>query len=233
MELWRYPVKSLQGERIEATTVTPEGFEGDRRLAIFDAETGFGLTARRVPELLFASARMAQGGEVEITLPDGSPAPDDEALSSWLGRPVRLRSPDQVARRRYENPVDFEEEEAWEPFEGAGGAFHDRGKARVSLVSAGSLGAWDRRRFRANVVLDEEGEDALVGWTVALGGAELEVAERLSRCVMTTRPQPGAIGRDLDVLRTLGRQRDGCLAVGAVVTRPGRVQVGDAVRPVA
>ena len=57
LELWRYPVKSLLGERLESVRVTENGFEGDRRFAIYDLETGFGLTARRVPELLFASAR--------------------------------------------------------------------------------------------------------------------------------------------------------------------------------
>ncbi len=46
---------------------------------------------------------------------------------------------------------------------------------------------------------------------------------------MTTRPQPGGIERDLDVLRTINRERDGQLAVGSVVTLPGRMAVGDEV----
>ena len=46
---------------------------------------------------------------------------------------------------------------------------------------------------------------------------------------MTTRPQPGGIERDLDVLRTINRERDGYLAVGSVVIRAGRMAVGDAV----
>jgi len=45
---------------------------------------------------------------------------------------------------------------------------------------------------------------------------------------MTVRPQPGGIARDLQVLRTIARERDTCLAVGARVTQPGRVSVGDA-----
>ena len=44
---------------------------------------------------------------------------------------------------------------------------------------------------------------------------------------MVTRPQPGGIGRDNGVLRTIHRQRDGYLAIGALVTRPGTVSVGD------
>src|SRR5687767_13641914 len=96
VEVWRFPVKSLQGERLEAVPVTSAGLEGDRRFAIFDAGTGFGLTARRVPQLLYASARLREDGGVEITLPDGSVAADDAALSAWLGRRVTLRSSDEA-----------------------------------------------------------------------------------------------------------------------------------------
>jgi hypothetical protein len=45
--------------------------------------------------------------------------------------------------------------------------------------------------------------------------------------VMTTRPQAGGVERDLDVLRTINRERGGCLAVGALVRQPGTVRVGD------
>jgi len=227
-ELWRYPVKSLQGERLETVEVTPDGLEGDRRFAIYDAETGLGLTARRKPELLFASARLLDDGQVEITLPDGSEARDDAALSAWLGRPVKLQSTDTDAARRFEDTVDFEREatSAWASFEGAPGAFHDSAQARVTLVSTATIGGWDRRRFRANVLLDGEGEDGLVGSQVFLGDAVLDVGMRIQRCVMTTRPQPGGIERDLDVLRTIARERDACLAIGALVARPGSVRVG-------
>jgi uncharacterized protein len=228
-ELWRYPVKSLQGEQLASATLTPEGVEGDRRYAIYDVETGFGLTGRRVPEMLFASARLLDGGRLEITLPDGSVAADDDALSAWLGRRVTLRSAESDAARRYENVVDFEHEPTsdWDPFDGANGAFHDSARARVTLVSTATIGAWDRRRFRSNVLLDGAGEDALVGSTVSLGETKLDVAERLGRCVMTTRAQPGGIERDLDVLRTIARERDACLAVGALVARAGTVRTGD------
>ena len=230
LELWRYPVKSLQGEQLDSVAVTDDGLEGDRRFAIYDVETGLGLTARRVPELLFASARLRDDGSVDIRLPDGSPAPDDDALSEWLGRRVTLRSLQAEAPRRYEVPVvDFEHETErdWEQFEGAPGAFHDSPRARVSLVSTATIGTWDRRRFRSNVLLDGAGEDALVGSQVTLGDAVIEVGKRIERCVMTVRAQPGGIERDLQVLRTIARERDACLAVGALVKRRGRVSVGD------
>lgn len=231
-ELWRYPVKSLQGERVDSVLIGGDGLEGDRRFAIFDVATGFGLTARRLPELLFASARLLDDDAVEITLPDGSLASDDDALSRWLGRPVELRSATAPAARRYENVIDYEREPTsdWAPFEGAPGAFHDSARTRVSLVSTATIGTWHQRRFRSNVLLDGAGEDAIVGSSIALGDAILDVGSRIQRCVMTTRQQPGGIDRDLNVLRTIARERDARLAVGALVRQAGVVRVGDMLR---
>ena len=229
-ELWRYPVKSLQGERLTSAEAGPEGLAGDRQWALFDVDTGFGLTARRVPDLLFLSARLRADGHVEVTLPDGTVTPDDAVLSDWLGRSVALRAAtDAPGERRYESPHEIGEagEYDWDAFSGARGAFHDSSRIRVSLVSTDTLGTWDRRRFRANVVLEGAGEDALVGRRVRLGGAELDVVKQVDRCVMVTQPQPGGIGRDTGVLKTIHRERDGFLAVGALVTRPGTVAVGD------
>ena len=39
-ELWRYPVKSLLGERLEAASLAAGGLDGDRRFALYDVETG-------------------------------------------------------------------------------------------------------------------------------------------------------------------------------------------------
>ena len=234
VELWRYPVKSLQGEPLEAVDVGEYGFRGDRRFAIFDLATGFGLTARRVPELLFASARLADHGGVEITLPDGSKAGDDDALSDWLGRKVQLRTADDGGARRYENPLDFEHERTsrWEAFTGAPGPFHDSRRTRVSLVSTQTLGEWDRRRFRSNVLLEGGGEDDLVGSTVKLGAVTLAVGNHIERCVMVTRSQPAGVSRDLSVLRTIAQERRNRLAIGALVSEPGTVSVGDPVERV-
>ena len=229
VELWRYPVKSLQGEKLDSVSVSRDGLEGDRRFAIYDLATGFGLTGRRAPELLFASARLRDDGAAEITLQDGTTATDDEALSEWLGRPVTLRSAGTNAARRYENVVDFEREATsdWAPFDGAEGAFHDNARARVSLVSTATIGSWDPRRFRANVLLDGDGEDSLVGSRIALGNVSFDVELQIERCVMTTRAQAGGIEYDLDVLRTIAKEREACLAVGALVVDPGILRIGD------
>ena len=230
VELWRYPVKSLQGERLTGVEVGPQGLAGDRQWALFDVATGYGLTARRVPDLLFLTGRLRDGGRAEVVLPGGRVTSDDAVLSDWLGRPVALRAAAEASgERRYETPHGVGEagEYDWDAFPGARGAFHDSSRTRVSLVSTGTLGTWDRRRFRANVVLEGAGEDALVGQRVRLGDAELDVVKQVDRCVMVTRPQPGGIGRDTGVLKTIHRERDGFLAVGALVTRPGTVAVGD------
>ncbi len=234
VQLWRYPVKSLQGEQVDSVQVGPQGLDGDRRFAIFDEETGFGLTARRAPQLLFAAARVRADGGVEVILPDGAVATGDADLSVWLGRPVTLRSAAEEGARQYENPADFEDEatSGWEPFSGSTGAFHDSPRATVSLASVSTLGDWAPRRFRANVLLDGPGEDDLVGARAALGGATVDVRMRIERCVMVTRPQPGDIDRDLDVLRTIHRERQGCLAIGATVVQAGAVSIGDPVEPV-
>ena len=57
---------------------------------------------------------------------------------------------------------------------------------------------------------------------MALGDTVLDVDMRIERCVMATRPQAGGVERDLNVLRTINHERAGCLAVGALVARPGR-----------
>jgi hypothetical protein len=77
------------------------------------------------------------------------------------------------------------------------------------------------------VLIDGSGEDALVGTRVRAGDAVFEIVKQISRCVMTTRPQPDGIERDLGVLRVINRERGGFLAVGALVVRSGVVRVGD------
>jgi uncharacterized protein len=231
-ELWRYPVKSLQGERLGEAAIDALGIAGDRRWALFDRDTGLGLTARRVPELLFGSARLRDDGGVEVVLPDGTVTTDERVISGWLGRDVELRAAGEGVPT-YESPVDEDEPDPaeWLQWEGAAGPFHDSPRIRLSLVSTGTLGTWDRRRFRANVVLDGEGEDGLRGQEAELGGVRLRIGIPIERCVMTTRPQPGGIARDTSVLKTIHRERDGLLAVRAAVLRPGTVRTGDELVP--
>lgn len=237
LELWRYPVKSLQGEQLTAAYVGPLGIPRDRGWALFDRDSGMGLTARRVPELLFGSARVTAEGGVEVVLPDGTVTADEAVLSDWLNRRVELRAATENTgdAPTYEDPGDETPDgpTEWAQWQGATGPFHDSPRIRLSLVSTGTLGAWDRRRFRANVLLDGAGEDALRGRDAVLGGASLRFGAPIARCVMTTRPQPGGIERDTSVLKTIHRERDGFLAVRAAVLEPATVRVGDVLEPAA
>ncbi|MEM9747679.1 MAG: MOSC N-terminal beta barrel domain-containing protein [Actinomycetota bacterium] len=229
-EIWRFPVKSIGGERLLDADVDELGIVGDRGWGLVDLTTGNVLTARRCPPLLMAAARVV-GGEVVITLPDGTELGegDDAALSGWLERDVELRSAGDEGGV-YENPMNAEAETDWVSWQGPGGAWHDSSRSRVSVVSSDSLRDWDVRRFRTNVVVDGAGEDEFVGRSVRLGEVRLDVVKRIDRCVMVTRPQPG-LDRDLDVLKTVNAERESYLSIGCLVSSPGVVAVGDQLEP--
>ncbi len=231
-EIWRYPVKSVGGERLTAATVSDTGIEGDRGWGIFDVETGNVLTARRAPDLLMASAAVDGDGNVALTLPDGSVTADDAALSAWLGREVELHKAGDEGGT-YEVPLDFENDDNWVSWQGPASAWHDSTKSRLSLVSRASLQSWDQRRFRTNLILDGEGEDELVGSSISVGAdVKLDVTKQIDRCVIVTRPQPG-LERDLDVLRTINKERASKLSIGALVEATGTITEGDAIGAIA
>ena len=69
-ELWRHPVKSMQGERLTQAAVLDTGVTHDRTWAIKDDGHGKILTGRRTPALLDAAARVGEDGGPRITLPD-------------------------------------------------------------------------------------------------------------------------------------------------------------------
>jgi uncharacterized protein len=224
-ELWRYPVKSLGGEALPGGDLDELGVRGDRAWGIRDLATGLILTARREPALLMASAAYT-GERPLITADTGEALTTDAALSEWIGRPVAL-VPASDGPGTFENPLDVEHETDWMRWDSAPGTFHD-GRSRVSLVSTGSLADHDRRRFRINLVLSGDGEDDLVGADVTVGTARLHIRKPIDRCVMVNRAQPG-LPADRDVLRRVIRERANLMGVGAVVTQPGSIAIGDAV----
>ncbi len=240
--LTRYPVKSMGGERLDGASVTAAGIDGDRRWGVLNVATGRLLTARREPRLLFASARVLDGG-VELMLPQGAsvaagstdPHGADAALSAWLGYDVRLLDSAQGhGRQTMEIASNFEDETGseWVSWQGPDWSFHDSTRTAVSVLSTGSIGMWDDRRFRANIVIERDTERDLVGRLLSAGSAVLDAGKHIDRCVMVTRPQPGRAGavaleRDLDVLRSINAHHNGELGVGCLVTTPGQVHLGD------
>lgn len=101
-EVWRYPVKSMQGELVQTADIGPHGLLGDRGWAVRDEAAGEIRGARRLPNLLLCGARYLEpptaatpSPPVEITLPDGSTVRSDdrdvnERLSAVVGREVSL-----------------------------------------------------------------------------------------------------------------------------------------------
>jgi uncharacterized protein YcbX len=121
-ELWRFPVKSMAGERLEAADVTAQGVLGDRAYGLIDAQTGKVVSAKSVrlfPNLLACRAAFVQppqtGRElpaVRITLPSGQIVTSDDndadrLLSAHFGRDVRLAraAPDDFTIDQYHPDV--------------------------------------------------------------------------------------------------------------------------------
>lgn len=227
--LWRYPVKSMEGEELATVEVTSSGLLGDRAYALVDAQNKVG-TAKKKTSLLHFRARFLEPPEaakrmpaVQITLPDGTPVTSgasgaEEMLSKALGDKVSLQvtAPPGLALEFAAGTLGGSYAAATEaPLSGAApaGTFFDY--APVHLVTTATLarlreaypqGQFEIRRFRPNFVVEtpEAGfvENAWVGRTVALGDSVvLRVLIPCPRCVMTTLPQ-GDLPHDPGILRT-------------------------------
>ncbi len=94
-QLWRYPVKSMLGVRVDSIDLDELGIVGDRTWAVRDLERGGIRGAKKIGALMRLAASDVADGHVEITLPDGSTvrttdADVDERVSAALGHRVRL-----------------------------------------------------------------------------------------------------------------------------------------------
>jgi uncharacterized protein YcbX len=246
--LYRYPVKSMQGEPVDQVTFTATRALGDREWGVIDVVTGRVLSAKRWPALLFASAWLdPRRRVVNVRLPDDSvhaagDASTDAALSAWLDRDVALRPADPGSGATYEMYSDATDDSSdiFE-FTGPPGHYADLAPAHLlttaSLAAAAALypeGQWEVRRFRPTALIEADGdefvEDSWVGTTVRLGGAtELAPFMPTVRCSMTTRAQPGDLPRDTTIAKTLNHHHSLNLGVYCGVTTPGEVRLGDAV----
>jgi uncharacterized protein YcbX len=219
-EVWRYPVKSMAGERLSSCEVAATGVVGDRRWALVDGSpnrAGKPLTIREDDRLMTYRARFADG-RAEVLTPRGDVALMDGSLVSRLAsetsRPLTLRE-----------------------LEGAN--FDDSPILVVNLATVASFGVEagmdvDHRRFRANFYVDglaPEEELAWIGGRVAVGEAELEVVSRCERCVVITK-DPDTTATTPELLRILTQTRETCMGVYCRVTRPGRVAQGDQIHVV-
>jgi uncharacterized protein YcbX len=168
-------------------------------------------------------------------------------LSAWLHRPVTLQRAPTDRQASYEMTFDPPDDTA-ERFEipSPEGTFFDL--AGLHLLTANSLaacaraypaGAWDRRRFRPNVLVDAGGdddfpEDAWVGRSVRVGDATFDVLMRTVRCAMPLRAQPAhandpSLARDVEIYRAMNEHHENHLGVYASVRDPGAIALDDAV----
>ena len=182
VSLWRYPVKSMMGEELNATEVTERGLLGDRAYALVDSSDGKVATAknpRKWPNLFDFRATFIEPPPpspnlppIRITLPDGTIVTSQQTdlnqiLSKALGRQVTLYS----AERGHVGPANAEE--YWPDMEGLDhrdtvtdfalpeGTFFDC--ATVHLLTTATLdrlrelypqGRFEVRRFRPNIVME-------------------------------------------------------------------------------
>jgi uncharacterized protein YcbX len=248
-QLWRFPVKSFQGEKVERLEVDARGVVGDRDWALIDRRTGKLLSAKRHARLFEATAATVDG-EVVIRLPDGTelaatdPGASD-ATSRWLGLDVELRHVDAGVQVGYEMTFDPPHDDAeYIEIPAPPGSFRDL--AHLHLVSTATLDGvatarpdldWDVRRFRPNVVVDLEAgagafaEDGWSGGDVALGAVRAHVDMPTVRCAMPLRAQPG-LERQARLYDALEEIHANHLGVYATVVAGGPLAVGDEVTPV-
>ena len=230
-ELARYPIKSMAGTVTESAFLGWHGLAGDRRFAFrrMGDESGFPwLSASRLPELLL----YCPTGLDEST---GEPLPTH--VRTPAGRQIELRSAelqDEVSER-FGSRV--------ERMQLKHGIFD---AAAISLISLATLAglergvgaALDRRRFRANIVLETVDfepflEDGWVGGVLLFGDGErrpaVNVTARDVRCAMVNL-DPETAARDKRILKAVVRQNRNNAGVYGTVVQTGTLRVGDPVR---
>jgi uncharacterized protein YcbX len=227
-QLWRFPVKSMGGERVSSSVITEEtGVLGDRGYALVDVATGRIASAKHprnwAPLLGYKARVVDREGErhpvVSIELPDGTHVRTDDAevdrkLSTSIGREVKLITtpPAQATYDEYKPELDQGEGEPL-AVGAPEGTFFDF--AALHVVTTGTLAKlaalrpesrFDIARFRPNVVVETGDatfhENDWIGHELAIGDeVRAYVTFPCPRCVMTTLAQ-GEVPADPEILKT-------------------------------
>ncbi len=202
--IWRYPIKSMRGERLEAAALTPDGLQGDRVVQVFDRH-GRLVTARTHPALLGHQGLLGPDDEPMV---DGHPwrTPEAQAIvEAAVGEGAQLRRMDS----------------------------HRFDVLPLLVATDGALQAFGRdpRRLRPNLIIG--GVNALEereweGRRLQMGDAVIELADLRARCVMTTF-DPDTQEQAPEVLREIVQRFGGALCLNASVVTPGRIAIGAAV----
>jgi uncharacterized protein YcbX len=202
-QLWRYPVKSMGGERLEGAWLGLGGIPGDRVLYVVDGR-GEILSARTKPRLLGHRATFREDGKVLV---DGMPWRSAEVAAA-----VRAAAGPDARLVPAAGPERFDILPLLVATDGAIKAF-----------------GYDLRRLRPNIVISGVDELAERHWEwslLAAGDAVIALADLRGRCIITTW-HPDTLTQDVDVLRRIRKHFDGTLALNAWAGREGHVAVGD------
>jgi uncharacterized protein len=204
-EIWRYPVKSLKGERLKETEITPLGIPGDRQIAVIRTINGRFLTSRSRPKLLSLQGSINPEGVPTI---NGHPWSSDEAL--------------QLVREAAGEPVTLRQIPAPQAFDILPLLVATDGAVRYLNI--------DHRRLRPNILLADVPELEERNWpgrTIAIGDVRIHAEKLRDRCVMTTF-DPDTQAQDPSVLLRIVRELDGSTALDSSVIHSGKIRVGDA-----
>ena len=221
-QLWRYPIKSMQGECCDSLHVSASGILGDRRLAFESDDAPVGKPLLRSVDrsaMLRSIASLNDRGEVTVHTASGPTiSAGDEALTTYLGLAESART---LRLLESERPITDVR-----PI-----ALHSLATERAMEEA---LGSFDGRRLRSNIILqlaDDQpfAEDELSGMVLQFGDrAQLTILERIPRCRMVSL-DPETAAADPAVLRWLASKRNGRAGIYARTQLPGSISVGDPV----
>ncbi len=230
--IFRYPVKSMRGEPLDAATLGWHGLQGDRRFAFRRLNDGGAfpwLSASALPDLInFTPLRRGDGDGDGEALPTHVRTPEGEEL------PVFDAALAAEVSRRHRAPVEMMQLKH--------GIFDDGTISVITSETAREIcqlagrGA-DVRRFRPNVVVRSARpvpfeEDQWVGGVLTFGeGAEapaVAVTLRDVRCSMVNFDPDGGPSAP-EVLKAVVRANQNCAGIYGTVTRCGRLAVGQTI----
>jgi uncharacterized protein len=203
-EIWRYPVKSLKGERLNQTELTTFGIPGDRQIAVIRTINGRFLTSRSRPKLLGLQGSINADGVVTINNHRWDSA---EAL--------------QLVREAAGEPVTLQQIPPPQAFDVLPLLIATDGAARYLNI--------DHRRLRPNILLADVPELEERNWpgrVITIGNVRIHAEKLRDRCVMTTF-DPDTQAQDPSVLLRIVRELDGSTALDSSVISPGKIRVGN------
>jgi uncharacterized protein YcbX len=257
--LWRYPVKSMMGEELNAAEITERGLLGDRQFALVDAATGKVAGAknpRKWGNFFDFRAAYVEPPEanatlpaVRLTLPNGTALTTEsenvnDVLSRALGRAVELtqvRAEQESSAEEYVPDIEgLEHRDTVTEWELPAGTFYDL--AVVHLLTTATLdrlrelypaGRFEARRFRPNIVIStaEPGfvENDWLGRTVTVGETVRLRITRPCPRCVMTTLAQGDLPKDPGILRTAAQNNAANVGVYADVISAGAIHRGDRV----